>query len=145
MGTPRFAVPSLEALCERGHEVAAVFTQPDRRAGRGQRYRASAVKEKALARRIPVEQPEKLRDPAVLERVRALGVDAIVVAAYGKILPRSILDVPPRGAINVHGSLLPQYRGAAPIQRAILAGDTLSGITIMQMNEKMDAGDILLQ
>jgi methionyl-tRNA formyltransferase len=145
MGTPRFAVPSLHALLEHGHEIACVFTQPDRPAGRGQALRASAVKELALSRQIAIEQPEKLRDPAVLERVRALGVDAIVVAAYGKILPKALLDLPPRGAINVHGSLLPKYRGAAPIQRAILAGDSQTGITIMQMNEKMDAGDILLQ
>jgi methionyl-tRNA formyltransferase len=107
--------------------------------------RASAVKELALARQLPVEQPEKLRDPSVVERVRALAPEAIVVAAYGKILPKALLEVPPRGAINVHGSLLPKYRGAAPIQRAILAGETVTGITIMQMNEKMDAGDLLLQ
>ena len=145
MGTPRFAVPSLRARGERGHEIACVFTQPDRPAGRGQAVRASAVKELALTRGIRVEQPEKLRDPAVLEQVTGLGLDAIVVAAYGKILPKVLLDAPPRGAINVHGSLLPKYRGAAPIQRAILAGETTTGITIMQMNEKMDAGDLLLQ
>ena len=145
MGTPQFAVPSLRALVDRGHDVACVFTQPDRPAGRGQAMRASAVKELAIARELPVEQPEKLRDPQVAERVRALRLDALVVAAYGKILPKAILDLPPRGAINVHGSLLPKYRGAAPIQRAILAGETATGITIMQMNEKMDAGDLLLQ
>jgi methionyl-tRNA formyltransferase len=145
MGTPRFAVPSLRALLERGHDVAAVFTQPDRPAGRGQALRASAVKEVALAAGLTVEQPQKLRDAPVLDRVRVLGVDTIVVAAYGKILPRALLDLPPRGAINVHGSLLPKYRGAAPIQRAILAGDARTGITIMQMNERMDAGDLLLQ
>jgi methionyl-tRNA formyltransferase len=122
-----------------------VFTQPDRPAGRGQVSRSSAVKELALERGLVVEQPDKLRDPAVVERLRALGPEAIVVAAYGKILPKALLDVPPRGAINVHASLLPRYRGAAPIQRAILAGDTQTGITIMQMNERMDAGDILLQ
>jgi methionyl-tRNA formyltransferase len=145
MGTPEFAVPSVAALLEGGHEVAAVVTQPDRPAGRGQTVRASAVKRFALERGLPVEQPEKLRDPAVVERLRALAPEAIVVAAYGKILPKSILDLPPRGAINVHGSLLPKYRGAAPIQRALLAGETVTGITIMQMNERMDAGDILLQ
>jgi methionyl-tRNA formyltransferase len=144
MGTPSFAAASLRALLERGHEVAAVFTQPDRPAGRGQVSRSSAVKELALERGLVVEQPDKLRDPAVVERLRALGPEAIVVAAYGKILPKALLDVPPRGAINVHASLLPRYRGAAPIQRAILAGDTQTGITIMQMNERMDAGDILL-
>jgi methionyl-tRNA formyltransferase len=145
MGTPSFAAASLRALLEHGHRVAAVFTQPDRPAGRGQVARSSAVKELAHERGLVVEQPEKLRDPAVVERLRAFDPEAIVVAAYGKILPKPLLDVPVRGAINVHASLLPRYRGAAPIQRAILAGDTQTGITIMQMNERMDAGDILLQ
>ena len=145
MGTPSFAAASLRALLEHGHRVAAVFTQPDRPAGRGQVSRSSAVKELALERGLVVEQPEKLRDPAVGDRLRALDPEAIVVAAYGKILPKPLLDVPSRGAINVHASLLPRYRGAAPIQRAILSGDTQTGITIMQMNERMDAGDILLQ
>ena len=145
MGTPSFAAASLCAVLEHGHRVVAVFTQPDRPAGRGQVARSSAVKELALERGLVVEQPEKLRDPAVVERLRALDPEAIVVAAYGKILPKPLLDVPVRGAINVHASLLPRYRGAAPIQRAILAGDTQTGITIMQMNERMDAGDILLQ
>ena len=145
MGTPSFAAASLRALLEHGHRVAAVFTQPDRPAGRGQVSRSSAVKELALERGLVVEQPEKLRDPAVGDRLRALDPEAIVVAAYGKILPKPLLDVPSRGAINVHASLLPRNRGAAPIQRAILSGDTQTGITIMQMNERMDAGDILLQ
>ena len=145
MGTPPFAATSLRALVERGHDVAAVFTQPDRPAGRGHAPRTSAVKKLALERGIAVEQPEKLRDPAVVERLRVLHPEVIVVAAYGKILPKALLDVPPRGAINVHASLLPRYRGAAPIQRALLAGDAETGITIMQMNERMDAGDILLQ
>ncbi len=145
MGTPAFSVPSLRALLERRHEVASVVTQPDRPAGRGQAPRLSAVKQLALAHGIPVLQPDKLRDPAFLEQVRQLSPEAILVAAYGKILPRSLLDLPPRGAINVHGSLLPKYRGAAPIQRALLAGDPATGVTIMQMNERMDAGDILLQ
>ena len=145
MGTPPFAVPSLRALHDRGHEIAAVFTQPDRPAGRGQAPRVSPVKRFALEKQISVEQPEKLRDPAVVERMRELAPQAIAVAAYGKILPQALLDLPPRGAINVHGSLLPRHRGAAPIQRALLAGDAVTGITIMQMNERMDAGDILLQ
>jgi methionyl-tRNA formyltransferase len=145
MGTPSFAAASLRALLEHGHRVAAVFTQPDRPAGRGQVARSSAVKELAHERGLVVEQPEKLRDPVVVERLRALDPEAIVVAAYGKILPKPLLEVPVRGAINVHASLLPRYRGAAPIQRAILAGDTQTGITIMQMNERMDAGDILFQ
>jgi methionyl-tRNA formyltransferase len=144
-GTPAFAVTSLHALLARGHEIAAVFTQPDRPAGRGQASRVAPVKRVALERGLRIEQPETLRDPAVVERLRALAPEAIVVAAYGKILPKSLLDLPPRGAINVHASLLPKYRGAAPIQRAILAGDPTTGITIMQMNEQMDAGDLLLQ
>jgi len=145
MGTPRFAVPSLRALLERGHEIALVLTQPDRPAGRGRSVQPSAVKQFALDHGLPVEQPEKLRDLAVAARVREAAVDAIVVAAYGKILPKELLELPAGGAINVHGSILPKYRGAAPIQRALLAGDATTGITIMQMNERMDAGDILLQ
>jgi methionyl-tRNA formyltransferase len=145
MGTPDFAVPSLQGLLDHGHDVAAVVTQPDHPAGRGQKPRLSAVKRLALERKILVLQPEKLRDAGFLERLREIAPEAIVVAAYGKILPRSILELPPRGAINVHGSLLPKYRGAAPIQRALLAGEATTGITIMQMNERMDAGDILLQ
>jgi len=144
-GTPAFAATSLRALLERGHELAAVFTQPDRPAGRGHAPHISAVKQLALERSLAIEQPERLRDPAVAERLRALGPEVIVVAAYGKILPKSVLDVPAHGAINVHASLLPKYRGAAPIQRAILAGDRTTGITIMQMNERMDAGEVLLQ
>jgi methionyl-tRNA formyltransferase len=145
MGTPEFAVPSLRALHDRGHDVVAVFTQPDRPAGRGHTEHASAVKRFALERGLRVEQPQKLRDPAVIDTLRALTPQVIAVAAYGKILPKTLLELPPLGAINVHGSLLPRHRGAAPIQRAILAGDTTTGITIMQMNEGMDTGDILLQ
>ncbi|MGH7819299.1 MAG: methionyl-tRNA formyltransferase [Candidatus Binatia bacterium] len=145
MGTPSFAVNSLAALLDAAHDVAAVVTQPDRPSGRGRPVGAPAVKKLALARGIPVEQPEKLRDPAFLARLRGTAPDAFVVAAYGKILPKALLDLPPRGAINVHGSLLPKYRGAAPIQRAILAGEKKTGVTIMRMNERMDAGDILLQ
>lgn len=145
MGTPAFAVPPLRVLLDRGHDVLCVFTQPDRPAGRGQEPRVSAVKALALERDLALEQPERLRDPAVAERLRTLAPETIVVAAYGKILPKALLDIPPRGAINVHASLLPRHRGAAPIQRAILGGDATTGITIMQMNERMDAGDILLQ
>ena len=144
MGTPAFAVPSLRALCNRGHDVAAVFTQPDRPAGRGQAETASAIKRFALERGLRVEQPQKLRDPAVLATLRTLSPQVIAVAAYGKILPKAMLELPPLGAINVHGSLLPRHRGAAPIQRAILVGDATTGITIMQMNEGMDTGDMLL-
>ncbi|MGH7859238.1 MAG: methionyl-tRNA formyltransferase, partial [Candidatus Binatia bacterium] len=145
MGTPAFAVPSLAVLFEAGHEVVGAVTQPDRPSGRGQSMQLSPVKRYALQRRLLVEQPERLRDPAFLERLRALSPELLVVAAYGKILPKAVLDLPLRGAINVHGSLLPKYRGAAPIQRALLAGEATTGITIMQMNERMDAGDILLQ
>jgi methionyl-tRNA formyltransferase len=142
-GTPEFAVPSLRALLDAKHAVALVVMQPDRPAGRGQRSHEPPTKVLAQARGLAVAQPEKLRDPAFLERIRSLAPDAIAVAAYGKILPKALLEVPRYGAINVHGSLLPKYRGAAPIQRAILAGETSTGITIMQMNERMDAGDIL--
>ena len=142
-GTPEFAVPSLRTLLDAKRNVLLVVTQPDRPSGRGQRTQAPAAKELAMARGVPVAQPEKVRDPDFLERIRALSPDAIVVAAYGKILPTSILEIPRFGAINVHGSLLPKLRGAAPIQRAILEGETVTGITIMQMNERMDAGDIL--
>ena len=145
MGTPRFAVPSLRTLLEYGHEVVAVFTQPDRPAGRDRAARPSAVKQFAVEHGIVVEQPQKLRDPAAIELVRAWAPELIAVAAYGKILPKALLELPRRGAINVHGSLLPRHRGAAPIQRAILAGEPSTGITIMQMNEGMDTGDILLQ
>ena len=145
MGTPQFAVPSLRALLDAGHEVAGVVAQPDRPAGRGQTLREPPVKEFARGRGLPVVQPEKLRDPAFLRWIGDLSPQAIVVAAYGKILPKALLDLPPHGAINVHGSLLPKYRGAAPIQHAILNGDSVTGITIMQVNERMDAGDILLQ
>jgi methionyl-tRNA formyltransferase len=144
-GTPAFAAHSLHALLERGHEVAAVFTQPDRPAGRGHAPHISAVKQLAVERSLAIEQPERLREPAVVERLRALCPEVIVVAAYGKILPKSVLDVPAHGALNVHASLLPKFRGAAPIQRALLAGERMTGITIMQMNERMDAGDVLLQ
>ncbi|MGH7898999.1 MAG: methionyl-tRNA formyltransferase [Candidatus Binatia bacterium] len=144
MGTPSFAVASLRALVESGHEVVAAVTQPDQPAGRGRDVQPPAVKEFALGRGIAVEQPPKLRDPAVERRLRELAPEAIVVAAYGKILPKALLELPPHGAINVHASLLPKYRGAAPIQRAILAGEKRTGVTIMKMNERMDEGDILL-
>jgi methionyl-tRNA formyltransferase len=142
-GTPEFAVPSLRALVEARHFVALVVAQPDRPSGRGQRVQAPPTAELAKSLGIEVAQPEKVRDPSFLDRIRALAPDAIAVAAYGKILPKALLEVPRFGAINVHGSLLPKYRGAAPIQRAILAGESVTGITIMQMNERMDAGDIL--
>lgn len=144
-GTPAFAVPSLRAILAAGHRLPLVVTQPDRPAGRGNKLQAPAVKIFAEANGLAVAQPEKIRDPAFLEIVGDVAPDLLAVAAYGKILPKALLDLPPLGAINVHGSLLPRFRGAAPIQRAILAGDPMTGITIMQMNERMDAGDILLR
>jgi len=145
MGTPDFAVPSLEALIRSGDEVVAALCQPDRAAGRGQRITAPPVKQAAARHRVPVAQFPTLRDPAVHEQIARWAPDLIVVAAYGKILPPAILDIPPHGCINVHASLLPRHRGAAPIQWSILSGDQETGITIMQMNAAMDAGDILLQ
>ncbi len=145
MGTPGFACPSLEALLGRSDLVVGVVCQPDRPRGRGMQLGVPEVKRLALAHGIPVLQPERLREPAAQDALRSLAPDLIVVAAYGKILPRAILDLPPHGCINVHASLLPKHRGAAPIQWAILTGDVETGVTIMQMNEAMDAGDILLQ
>ncbi len=144
-GTPEFAVPSLRTLLDGTDPVVAVVCQPDKPAGRGQRLTPPPVKELALRAGVPVLQPEKLRTPDFAATLRPLAPDLIVVAAYGKILPQAILDLPPHGCINVHASLLPKYRGAAPVQWAILRGETVTGVTIMQVNERMDAGDILLQ
>ena len=145
MGTPAFACPILEALLVRADPVVGVVCQPDRPRGRGLGVSAPAVKRLAEANRLPVLQPERLRDAAFQDALRALAPDLVVVAAYGKILPRAVLDLPPRGCINVHASLLPRHRGAAPIAWSILAGDAVTGVTIMAMNQEMDAGDILLQ
>jgi len=145
MGTPEFAVPSLAGLLEAGHDVTGVVTQPDRPQGRGQRLQMPAVKRFAVERGLTVLQPEKIRNAQFLEALRPLAPELIVVAAYGKILPPAVLELPPRGCVNVHASLLPKYRGAAPIQRCLLEGDPVTGVTIMQMNEGMDTGDILLQ
>ncbi len=145
MGTPDFAVPSLQVLITGNDPVVGVFTQPDQPAGRGMAMHAPPVKTLAESRGIPVFQPAKLRVSGVLEQLRAWQPDLIVVAAYGKILPNSILNLPPQGCINVHASLLPKYRGAGPIQRAIAQGETETGITIMRISERMDSGDILLQ
>ena len=145
MGTPEFAVPSLQALLDGRDQVVGVVTQPDQPSGRGMAFHAPPVKVLAEARRIPVFQPTKLRVPGVLEQLQAWHPDLIVVVAYGRILPTSILTLPPLGCINVHASLLPKYRGAGPIQWAIANGETETGITIMQVSEPMDAGDILLQ
>jgi len=145
MGTPDFAVPSLEALLDAGHEVVGVFTQPDKPKNRGMKLQPPPVKVCAQAHAIPVFQPEKVRDGSALAIVRDLAPDLIVVAAYGRILPQDILDEPKYGCINVHSSLLPRYRGSAPIHWAILNGDKESGVTIMQMVLALDAGDILAQ
>lgn len=146
MGTPAFAVPSLAALVEAGHEVCGVFSQPDKPVGRHQnKLQPTPVKEFAVTHHIPVFQPVKLRDGSALAQIRALGPELIVVAAYGRLLPDDILDYPARGCINVHSSLLPRYRGAAPINWAVLNGDAETGVTIMHMATEMDAGDIIDQ
>lgn len=145
MGTPDFAVPSLDALVQAGHEVCAVFTQPDKPKNRGMKLQAPPVKEYALAHDIPVYQPETVKDGVALEIIRSLAPELIAVAAYGRILPVDILDYPRYGCINVHSSLLPKYRGSAPIHWAILNGEQESGVTIMHMAKAMDAGDIIAQ
>ena len=145
MGTPAFAVPALERLVESGHDVIAVFTQPDRPKGRGQHDAMSPVKEAALRLGLHVHQPERVRRPEVVEQIRALAPECIIVVGYGQIIPKSILDIPPKGIINVHASLLPKYRGAAPIQWAIANGETRTGITTMRINEGLDTGDMLLK
>ena len=146
MGTPEFAVPCLDALVAAGHEVVGVFSQPDRPVGRHQnRLQPTPVKQCALSHNIPVYQPEKLRDGTALALLKELAPELIVVAAYGRILPDDILALPPKGCINVHSSLLPKYRGAAPINWAVLNGDEVSGVTIMDMAHELDAGDIIRQ
>ena len=146
MGTPEFAVPSLEALVAAGHEVCGVFSQPDKPVGRHQnKLQPTPVKECALSHNIPVFQPVKMRDGTALAQIQALEPELIVVAAYGRILPDDILACPPKGCINVHSSLLPKYRGAAPINWAVINGETVSGVTIMHMATELDAGDIIAQ
>ena len=143
MGSPDFAVPSLNALVEAGYEVICVYCQPPRPAGRGKADRKTAVHERAEALGIEVRTPKSLRNAEEQERFRLLEADIAIVAAYGLILPKPILDAPEQGCVNVHASLLPRWRGAAPIQRAILAGDEISGVTIMQMDEGLDTGPML--
>ena len=145
MGTPDFAVPSLRALVEAGHTICGAFTQPDKPKNRGMKLLSTPVKECCLSYDIPVFQPTKLRDGTALHQIQALEPELIVVAAYGRILPEEILNYPARGCINVHSSLLPRYRGAAPINWAILNGDRESGVTIMHMAAALDAGDIIAQ
>ena len=144
MGTPEFAVASLNALLDAGHEICAVVTQPDRPQGRGYKLAPPAVKTAALARGLEVFQPETLKNESLLPLLERTRPDAIVVAAYGKILPQDVLGFPPRGCINVHASLLPRYRGAAPINWAIINGERESGVTIMYMEKGLDTGDMLL-
>lgn len=145
MGTPDFAVPCLESLIKSRHEVVAVFTQPDKKKGRGYKLALPPVKELALKHEIEVFQPETLNSEEILRVISELEPDLIVVVAYGKILPKAILELPERGCINVHGSLLPKYRGAAPIQWAVLNGEKVTGVTTMYMDEELDTGDILLR
>ncbi len=142
-GTPEFAVPALKALLSSPHQVCAVYTQPDRPAGRGQHRQTSPVKRLAQDRGIPVHQPKTLKTPEAVETLRTLQAELMVVAAYGLILPSAVLSVPRLGCINIHASLLPRWRGAAPIQRALLAGDTETGITIMHVDEGLDTGAML--
>lgn len=143
MGTPDFSVPALEALVSGGHEVAAVITQPDKPKGRGKAVQMTPVKERALALGIPVYQPVRVKEDGFFAQLEAMAPDVIVVAAFGQILPQRILSLPPFGCINIHASLLPKYRGAAPIQWAIIDGEKETGITTMQMNAGLDTGDML--
>lgn len=145
MGTPDFSVGTLEALVEAGHQVCLAVTQPDKPKGRGKEMQFPPVKETALRYGIPVYQPRKIRDPQCVEELRAYHADVMVVVAFGQILPQSILEMTPYGCINVHASLLPKYRGAAPIQWAIIEGEEVTGVTTMQMDEGLDTGDMILK
>jgi len=143
LGTPDFAVPSLDAMVLAGHSVLGVFTQPDRPKGRGQQVAESPVKQAAVRLGLPVFQPERIRRPESIEQLRSFGADLMVVVGYGQIIPQSIIDLPRRGILNVHASLLPKYRGAAPIQWAIASGETKTGVTIMQIDAGLDTGAML--
>lgn len=143
MGTPDFSVPALEKLVQAGHEVAAVVTQPDKPKGRGKAVLMTPVKKKALEFNIPVYQPAKVRETAFIEVLKEIGPEAIVVVAFGQILPKAILELPKYGCVNIHASLLPKYRGAAPIQWVIIDGEKETGVTTMYMNEGLDTGDML--
>lgn len=145
LGTPAFAVPTLESVVGAGHNVLTVITQPDRPRGRGQNAAAPPVKQAALRLGLPVYQPERVRRPEAVEFLRGMPVDAMVVVGYGQIIPQSIIDMAPLGIINVHGSLLPHYRGAGPIQWAILNGETRTGVTTMRIDAGLDTGDMLLK
>jgi methionyl-tRNA formyltransferase len=145
LGTPEFAVPTLERIVAAGNEVVAVFTQPDRPKGRGQKDAMPPVKEAALRLGILVNQPERIRRPEVVWQLKEMTPDAMIVVGYGQMIPQAILDIPPQGIINVHASLLPKYRGAAPIQWAIAKGETRTGVTTMRINAGLDTGDMLLK
>ena len=145
MGTPDFSVPVLDALVKAGHEVLAVVTQTDKPKGRGKEMQPTPVKEAALKHKIPVYQPLKFREEEFVEKLKEMNPEVIVVVAYGQVLPKSILDIPKYGCINVHASLLPKYRGAAPIQRVVLDGEKVTGVTTMYMEEGLDTGDMLLK
>ena len=145
MGTPDFSVGTLEALIAAGHEVCLAVTQPDKPKGRGGKMQYTPVKEKALFYNIPVYQPKRVRDPECVEELRKYNADVMVVIAFGQILPKEILEMTPYGCINVHASLLPKYRGAAPIQWAIIEGEEVTGVTTMQMDEGLDTGDMILK
>ncbi len=145
LGTPEFAVPTLRSLVAEGHRVLAVYTQPDRPKGRGQQPAQSAVKQAALELGLEVQQPERVRRPEVVAGLQAAHPALMVVVGYGQIIPQSIIDIPPNGIINVHASLLPKYRGAAPIQWALARGETVTGVTTMKINAGLDTGDMLLK
>ena len=145
MGTPAFACPTLQTLLNRGEDIVAVFTQPDRPKGRGQKLQPPPVKELALRHDLPVHQPVKVRAPEVIDQIRALRPDLIVVVAFGQILPKALLEIPPHGCINVHASLLPRYRGAAPLNWCIVNGETETGVTTMLMDVGLDTGPMLLK
>ncbi len=143
LGTPRFAVPTLERIVEAGHHVELVISQPDRPRGRGRETAAPPVKESALRLELPVYQPERVRRPEAVERLAAIAPEAMVVVGYGQIIPQAVIDIAPLGILNVHASLLPKYRGAAPVQWAIAGGETHTGVTIMRIDAGLDTGDIL--
>jgi methionyl-tRNA formyltransferase len=145
LGTPTFAVPTLERIVQAGHRVLAVFTQPDRPKGRGGELSASPIKETAQRLSLPVHQPERIRKPEPVEQLKQMQPDAMVVVGYGQIIPQSIIDIPRHGIINVHASLLPKYRGAAPIQWAIANGESSTGVTTMRIDAGLDTGDMLLK
>ncbi|MCP4388565.1 MAG: methionyl-tRNA formyltransferase, partial [Gammaproteobacteria bacterium] len=142
-GTPEFSIPALKALLQSGHQVVAVYTQPDRPAGRGRKLQASPVKSCALEHGVPVLQPENFKSVADLDHLAGLQADLMIVAAYGLLLPPAVLAAPRLGCVNIHASLLPRWRGASPIQQAILAGDSHSGVTLMKMEQGLDSGDMI--